>query len=123
MQDLEEDDDDDDAVDDDLLFLLIMLVFWLLLSFSRNEGDVDDEDAAEDDDFVEEDDESDYSEESEYSDSDVDPDDLSDEGLSWGEMEKEMANEDKENLFMENKIETNHQVDKKHGVSVNSLQK
>ena len=39
---------------------------------------------------------SEISEESEYSDSEVEPDYLSDEGLSWGEMERTMANEDRE---------------------------
>ena len=46
----------------------------------------------------EEDDESEFSEASEYSDSEVEPSDLSDEGLSWGEMEKKMANEDRESM-------------------------
>ena len=38
------------------------------------------------------------SEASEYSDSEVEEEDLSDEGLSWGAMEKKMENEDREAL-------------------------
>jgi hypothetical protein len=57
----------------------------------------------------EEEDESEYSEESEYSDSEVDPSDLSDEGLSWGAMEKKMENEDRE-LMKRNEEEENAKV-------------
>jgi hypothetical protein len=54
--------------------------------------------ASSDGDEEEEEDESEYLEGSEYSDSEVNPSDLSDEGLSWGEMEKKMANEDRESM-------------------------
>jgi len=40
---------------------------------------------------------------------------LSDEGLSWGEMEKEMANEDKENLKRIPEKEKNMPPQKKIG--------